>query len=165
MDTYPMISADMDRLINEIRHFSLEQIPDGSGSSHYDGPEGWIHGLSMARVEAMQAKKYPLLSLELRGIYGNVGYTYGSIVQMMLTRLEPGGHLDAHKDGPPNRARFHLPLITHPDALWWDEIEGSRHMEAGTWYGPVPYCGILHSVTNPSPSERIHLIVDFERGV
>jgi hypothetical protein len=120
----------------------------------------------MARLRrADTAAFYPYIADAIGGLRAFLDEQYGDVVQIMVNRLAAGKNLDAHKDGEPNRARFHLPVITHPDVYWWDELDGACTMEAGTWYGPVPYCGILHAVGNPSPVDRVHLIVDFERGV
>lgn len=42
--------CDWDALRSEVNSHDLQTIPDGSGSDHGGGHEGWIHGLSMTRV-------------------------------------------------------------------------------------------------------------------
>jgi len=153
--------VDMLSLLQEVyTAHTAEAIPDGSGSSHFGGPEGWIHGLEMVRL----APRWWNVGLigkavdELR-----CARQVGATRQMIVNRLRPFGKLEPHRDGWPDRLRFHLPLQTSPGAYWWDEQNGDVHMACGTWYGPVPYCGVLHAAYNPTPVDRVHLVVDFER--
>lgn len=154
--------TDIRLIEEELDKEPLVRIKDGSGSSHFDGPENWIYGLSMARVAR---DKYPFMATELNLLERSVEHLYGPIVQVMINRLDAHGGLSPHRDGLPNRARFHLPVTTNDHVLWWDEINGRLHMDRGVWYGPVPYCGVLHSVFNLGEKPRTHLVVDFERGV
>jgi hypothetical protein len=80
---------------------------------------------------------------------------------VMVNRLKPEAVVKPHKDIGAEVERWHLPVLTNPGAYWWDEREGEIHMEAGFWWGPVPY-SILHSVGNEGSSERVHIIVDLE---
>jgi hypothetical protein len=92
-------------------------------------------------------------------------------VRLMRMKARPkGGKLRRHSDitdrsaGTRNGqiARFHLPLVTHPDVkmtLW--ELDGSshaEHLEPGRLY----YLDQRkpHAVANPSPVDRIHLVID-----
>lgn len=161
VDNYPMY-GDVLELVEEIKAVTLTVMADGAGSSHYGGPEGWIHGLSLTRISGLKLAAFPTLAQAIRRL--NEGSRYGTLQQVMVNKLAAGKNLDRHKDGEPNHARFHLPVITHEDVYWWDEINGQLHMKAGQWYGPVPYCGILHSVENRSEIDRVHVIVDFEKG-
>lgn len=139
---------------------TAETIPDGSGSSHFGGPEGWIHGLEMVRL-APRWWGTGLIGKAIDEV--RCARQVGALRQMIVNRLRPYGKLEAHRDGWPDRLRFHLPLQTNPGAYWWDELNGKVHMSCGTWYGPVPYCGVLHAAHNPTPVDRVHLVVDFER--
>lgn len=153
------IAGKCESILDEVyREYRLETIPDGSGSSHYGGPEGWIFGLDMVRVDPVRC---PLLNRAIRELRLNV--QVGPLMQTMVNRLRPNGELKAHRDGPPDRLRFHLPVQTNDAAHWWDEIHGYEQMKRGHWYGPVPYCGVLHSVANYGESDRIHVVCDFER--
>lgn len=59
-------------------------------------------------------------------------------------------------------ARFHLPLVTHPDIVMhtWD-LDGSRrttHLEPGSlWYLDQRK---PHAVDNPTGVDRVHLVID-----
>ena len=59
-------------------------------------------------------------------------------------------------------ARFHIPLVTHPDVVMhtWglDGIERVTHLEAGRCY----YLDARkpHAVVNPTDVDRVHLVVD-----
>lgn len=149
------------RLLQQVfEAHTAETIPDGSGSSHHGGPEGWIYGLEMVRLPP---RTWNVGALGLAVDEVRRARQVGAMRQVLVNRLRPYGKLDQHRDGWPDRLRFHLPLMTHPDAYWWDERNGRVHMESGAWYGPVPYCGVLHAAYNPTPVDRIHLVVDFER--
>lgn len=161
MNTFVCNSVKLAELAVEVLSVPLVRIQDGSGSSHLNGPEGWIRGLSMARIRPTY-ETYPLVCAALEELRGRI--QLGGTVQVMVNRLESGGELSAHRDGYPDNDRYHLPVVTHDLAYWWDEQWGRRHMVKGWWYGPVPYCGILHSAGNPSPVDRIHIVVDFKKG-
>jgi len=150
--------VNMAELAAELRAVPLRHIRDGSGSSHFNGPEGWIKGLSLTRIQL--GETYPLAKRAIEDLQERT--SLGKLTQIMVNNLEPGGQLSPHRDGPPNYHRWHLPIVTHELAYWWDELEGRRHMVKGWWYGPVPYCGILHMAGNPSPVNRLHLVADFE---
>lgn len=138
----------------------VELLKVYGGSSHFDGPENWIHGLMMSRIEPTDSI---VVYREIQELRRELRFSVGNIAQIMLNKLPPLARLAPHKDGMPDNPRFHLPLRTNPDAYWWDEHNNKVHMEAGNWYGPVPYCGILHAAFNDGDTDRIHLIVDFER--
>lgn len=154
MDKYPS-EIPVEWLLPLATH--LEPVPNGSGSSHFGGPEGWITGLAMRRLYGAGAVGEALAELE------SLTQRH-RLVQVMVNRLAPGGRLAPHRDGYPDNLRYHLPLKTNSAAYWWDEYNGRVHMECGTWYGPVPYCGVLHSAVNDGDSERIHLIADYARN-
>lgn len=158
-------TVDIDALISEVESLEYVKIPDGSGHATDGGKAGWINGCSQFRLCGPGREdvldQYPALYAavcELAELDGNL------LVQAMVNKLDAGHKLDKHRDGMPDNYRYHLPIVTHPDVLWWDEKFGERHMTLGVWYGPVPYCGVLHSVTNSSDFDRYHLMVDFEKG-
>ena len=151
-------AADMDIISAQINRITMRRIPDGSGSSHFGGPEGWIHGLSTALVDVHSCSEIWEAVFALQD-----ELQLGDVDRVLLNCLQAGTEFDKHRDGLPDNARFHLPVQTTDDAYWWDEINGNVHMRAGHWYGPVPYCGILHAVGNPASTDRIHLVVDFKR--
>lgn len=153
-------SGNRAKLLTEVSRIPLERIPDGSGSSHLDGPEGWIKGLSMTRLSMSSRLLYPMVWSAIDSLIEE--FEPKRLVQIMVNKLDSGGELSPHRDGLPSHARFHLPVLTHPDVYWWDELEGKQHMQTGYWYGPVPYCGIMHSAGNPSPIDRLHIVIDLQ---
>lgn len=146
----------------EIATVPLEEIPDNSGSARGENAqEGWIKGLSMARL---CGPEYPDKLQEYPTI-GHVVELFANqqdkpIHQVMVNQLRAHSTLELHRDGPPEMLRYHLPITTNPLVEWYDEIDGWVHMELDKWYGPVNYCGKLHSMTNDGETARIHLIVD-----
>jgi hypothetical protein len=77
-----------------------------------------------------------------------------------LMRLAPGAEVPEHADINYhwfNRVRLHMPVVTHPSVRFSCGDE-SVHMAAGEAW--VFDNWRLHSVVNPSPHERIHLVAD-----
>lgn len=157
MDTY-MCHVSLSNLAAEVCAIPLARIPNGSGHGHFSSKAGWINGLSLTRVRL--GETYPLLTQAVEEL--QIASRHHKIEQVIINKLDPGALLDTHRDGYPQNDRYHLPIITNSEAYWWDELEGKRHMVAGRWHGPVPYCGILHSAGNPGMTDRLHVIVDFE---
>lgn len=151
-------AADMAVIRNQLDRVVMQRIPDGAGSSHFGGPEGWIHGLSTATIDVHSCPEVWEAVCELQS-----DLALGDVERVLVNCLQAGEEFGRHRDGLPNNDRFHLPVQTTNDAWWWDEINGTVHMRPGHWYGPVPYCGILHAVGNPAKTDRIHLVVDFKR--
>lgn len=153
---------DMDALGREIGSVIVTPIPDGSGHARGEGTKpGWLNGMANARLFGRnyddRLDGYPTICRAVDEIHK---VDMGRLTQVMVNRLAPYSALDKHRDGPPDHNRYHLPIVTHERVYWWDEINGYRHMRAGLWYGPVPYCGVLHGVENPTNTYRVHLVVD-----
>lgn len=156
----------MAEIEQEISNTPLKPIKDGSG--HYTGPGShpkWIYGIAMTRLYGPgrpdRLIHYPYLDSALHTI-AHAAPINGSLVQVMVNRLESQHRLKPHRDGPPKHYRYHLPIVTNDECVWWDEINGTMHMQRGFWYGPVPYSGILHSFVNYGDRPRTHVIADFE---
>lgn len=92
-------------------------------------------------------------------------------LNVMVNKMPPGVVVQPHRDWlrptshqakKPTLERWHLPVQTNPDALWWDEDSNvKKHYPLGIWFGPVPYW-IFHSVENLGLTERVHLVVDLD---
>lgn len=78
-----------------------------------------------------------------------------------LMALAPGGVIAEHADPGTNYedglARLHIPVITHPDVLFWLNGEPVHFSAATTWYMNA---NCRHRVENNSPVTRIHLVLD-----
>lgn len=158
-------SISLDALLDEVGRVPVYRINDGSGHLSPGAEKGWIQQFSNTRLMGKGYENkldlYPgilaavveLATLERRTV----------LTQVMVNVIHPGGRLGKHRDGMPNAYRYHLPIVTHERVEWWDEIDGTQHMDAGAWFGPVNFCGVLHSVDNPSEIDRIHIVADFER--
>lgn len=83
----------------------------------------------------------------------------GKAKHLMVNRLAPGVEVPTHTDAD-GGIRWHLPVVTNPDAKWWDEQHGTIYMDTA-WWGPVPYA-IPHRVWNYGDVARIHVVVDVE---
>lgn len=149
----------------EIATVPLEKIPDKSGAARGENAkEGWINGLEMARlygpdIDPELIWKYPAIA---HAVILFANQQWKDIHQVMVNKLAPHSALEMHRDGPPAKYRWHLPITTNALVEWYDEIDGWVHMELGIWHGPVNYCGHLHSMTNDGETPRTHLIVDFD---
>jgi hypothetical protein len=152
-----------------LSELSMARVPDQSGQGGDGFVGGWVNGLENARL-FLRSPKDGQVIVDHLGVFPSVQRAiiqlmadreYTVLTQVMVNHLEPGGRLEKHRDGLPDDDRWHLPLITNPFAKWWDEYNGEVHMDIGYWYGPVPYCGVLHSAVNDGHSERVHLVADF----
>lgn len=150
------------------------RVSDGSGHGGEDFSPGWIQGLSNTRLFLRRPgtsspdgvllnflAEFPAIEMAIEELREEMGHRI--LTQVMVNSLEPGGKLAAHRDGLPDDARYHLPVFTNPDAVWWDEFHGTTHLAEGYWHGPVPYCGVLHSVANNGTMSRLHVVADFEK--
>lgn len=78
-----------------------------------------------------------------------------------LLKLGRGAVINEHRDlelaFERGEVRLHIPLVTHPDVEFW--LDGDRLvMEAGQcWYINA---NLPHRLSNPSPVDRIHLVID-----
>jgi quercetin dioxygenase-like cupin family protein len=78
-----------------------------------------------------------------------------------LLKLRQGAvikeHIDAGLFFEKGEARLHIPICTHPEVEFY--LDGDRvRMETGScWYINA---GLPHRLANPSPQDRIHLVVD-----
>ena len=83
------------------------------------------------------------------------------LLAVRLMKLEAGAIIKEHRDAElcaeKGEARFHIPVLTHPDVVFM--LGGNRlPLEAGEcWYLNFD---LPHSVRNGSPVDRIHLVVD-----
>lgn len=154
---------NLEAIVQEVLSIRLTPIKDGSGHAKGEGTkDGWITGLSMTRIYSpanYQLDYYAAISEAVDELRPN----NGELVQVMVNKLEAGHALLTHRDGPPDHNRYHLPVITNDHVTWWDEDSGTVHMKAGEWYGPVSYCGKLHSMMNKGMHARIHIVADFEK--
>lgn len=78
-----------------------------------------------------------------------------------LMRLNAAAMIKEHTDAElyfeTGEARIHVPIITHPDVEFIVDQERLRLEEGQCWY--INF-NLPHSVSNRSPVERIHLVID-----
>jgi hypothetical protein len=133
----------------------LPRYLDGSGAAMVFGPNRGIPDV------------HPLINAAVREIAEARGY---EPLHLMINELPPGVVVPKHRDWllptttQPSRPcveRWHLPVQTNPDAMFWDEDRGLQHAPLGVWFGPVPYW-ILHTVWNLGTTPRVHIVVDLD---
>jgi hypothetical protein len=109
----------------------------------------------------------PLVRRAIREVSVLRGY---DPLHLMINWLVPGTEVPVHRDWivptqaqphAPTVERWHLPIQTNLDAVFWDEDRGEHHMPLGVWCGPVPYW-IRHTVRNHGTTDRIHIVVDLD---
>src|SRR5262245_37659900 len=134
---------DLDRLLKEI--LTLDFWIDGSKAEMAHPPNKPIGILTSAIWDAVQ---------EIGRLCNQ------QPIYMMINNLPPDVIVPKHRDWTSKEVeRYHLPVITNERCWWWDETNGTLLMEAGHWYGPMPY-NIIHQVGNLGKTDRIHLVVD-----
>lgn len=85
----------------------------------------------------------------------------GYPIRTLLTRLSPGGEIMSHMDrnfSLTHCHRVHIPIQTHPDAVFTVGDETIHLPEGEAWEINNRR---MHSVLNASPLPRIHLIIDW----
>ena len=80
-----------------------------------------------------------------------------------LMKLEAGARIKTHTDAglcvEQGLARFHIPVLTHPEVEFILDGERVDMAEGECWYLNFD---LPHSVRNGSPVDRIHLVLDAE---
>lgn len=158
--------TDIELVRRDIDKIQLNTIPDGSGWAKGDGSvvkDGWLNGMANARLETADlALIYPGLGREILDHLDRIDASLTAVTQILVNQLGPQSRLDWHRDGKPYRERWHLVVYTNKFCYWSDAINGSRHFSVG-WWGPVPYCGILHTMSNNGEAPRVHVVMDIDR--
>jgi hypothetical protein len=111
-------------------------------------------------------KFWPAIIPILRRLVNDESITEGEleehVLKCMLVVLRRGSEIKEHVDASINLIncrRVHVPIITNEDVIF--TVNGtSVFLEEGTGYEINNQ--ELHSVVNNSPSDRVHLIVDFD---
>ena len=80
-----------------------------------------------------------------------------------LMKLDAGALIKPHRDNglcvEQGQARFHIPVLTHPEVEFILDGERVDMAEGECWYLNFD---LPHSVRNGSPVDRIHLVLDAE---
>lgn len=85
------------------------------------------------------------------------------ITRARLTYLMAGHNIKPHVDYDPSYVtRYHIPIITHPDVVMHMERKGKEHSMHMPADGKIYFfnTGMKHWVTNDSPIDRLHMIID-----
>lgn len=83
------------------------------------------------------------------------------LTSVRLMRLSAGKEIREHVDHElcyeQGFARLHIPLATHPDILFYINQQLVHFAAGECWYMNA---NLPHSVSNPTPNDRIHLVID-----
>tara|TARA_R110002167_G_scaffold81834_9_gene223690 strand:+ start:645 stop:1199 length:555 start_codon:yes stop_codon:yes gene_type:complete len=88
-------------------------------------------------------------------------YERGGVARVMLAKLLPYSVIPLHVDASPSAElphKIHIPLQTKNEVVM-NFAEGDYHLSVG--YAYEVNNRIQHGVSNPTDSERIHLIFDY----
>lgn len=84
-----------------------------------------------------------------------------STLSVRLMELKAGAAIAEHTDDSTGfedgLARLHIPIVTHPDVLFWLNDEPIHFSAGETWYMNG---NCRHRVENRSKVDRIHLVID-----
>lgn len=83
------------------------------------------------------------------------------LLAVRLLKLNAGAIIKEHRDAElcfeKGEVRLHIPVITHPDLEFYLDKERMILQEGECWYMNF---NLPHSISNHSPVNRIHLVID-----
>jgi len=83
------------------------------------------------------------------------------LLAVRLLKLDAGAIIKEHRDAELSfehgEIRLHIPVITHEDVEFYLDKERMHLEEGECWYMNF---NLLHNITNNSPVNRIHLVID-----
>lgn len=160
------ICTDIDAIEREAETIPLDVLSGGFITNYRQGPIIRRGGLSKndpGYIVFDTLALYPTIRNELDALLHVTDSSVDEeIFQCWLGVLDAKtGDLAPHKDGkmPGDPRRYHLPIRTNYQAMYWDEIHGDIQMKRGIWYGPIPYM-VYHQTINRGDTDRWHLVVD-----
>jgi len=123
----------------------------------------WLEELMIADPQPVARLTYPapvLSDAVNRAVDAIEGHYGGTAVRALLVELAPGQTIPPHRDHGlllRDTHRCHLPILTHEGVRF--PIDGfDHHLAAGIVYEVDNMR--RHSVANPGPGRRVHLIVN-----
>jgi hypothetical protein len=94
-----------------------------------------------------------------------IGHFKCPILSARLLKLGKGAFIKPHRDYElgyeDGNFRVHVPIITNPDVDFILDGEKLDMQEGQCWYTNVNY---VHAVANRGQSDRVHLVVDYQRN-
>jgi len=85
----------------------------------------------------------------------------GAKMAARLLKLSRGAVIREHRDRElafeQGEIRLHIPLVTHPEVEFWLDGDRLNMLPGECWYINA---NLPHRLSNPSPVDRIHLVVD-----
>lgn len=145
-------------LVEHCNNVTYKAVGPGAGHPGEGYDKGWISG----GIEVARAPDWYVYSPLQEAVHELQRRLAGwEVAQVLINRMAPHTILEPHRDSATGHYRFHLPVTTQQGVMWWDEIQDRAwHFAPHAWYGPVPYAGVLHSMSNGSDQPRIHVVVD-----
>jgi len=157
---------------NEIEKFSEEWLLDQSrqkkGYTHTDTEMfricetdyEWAVG-DPIKTNYVNSLKNELSNKELKKIFNDLeNYYSGKIIRCEFVKLKSKSYIRKHVDGGAllhYSRRVHIPIITKK-LITFTVMDNTIHMEEGGWYEINNQ--MLHSVSNPTDFDRVHIIID-----
>jgi Aspartyl/Asparaginyl beta-hydroxylase len=165
------LSFDAKALLREANARCEQEWITHFNTGYHDG--GW-HGIALRAVNGEAGRLYPdpaqdsaiadtAILAECSAIQDALCAFQCTLRSVRLLRLAAGSSIREHRDDDLRlelgEARLHIPLVTHPLVEFY--VDGMRVLmeEGECWFLDLSR---PHRVKNPSPIERIHLVIDCE---
>ena len=160
---------DAEALLHEARALGQNEWVTHFNTGYHDG--GWA-GVALRAANGEAGRLYPDMSQKsvisdtptLAGcpaIQAALNQFHCPFRAVRLLRLAAGSYIREHRDDDLRfelgEARLHIPLVTHPSVEFYVDGERVIMEEGECWYLDLSR---PHRVRNPSPIERIHLVID-----
>lgn len=162
-------SFDAPRMAQELRALEGVLWQPHYQALHYEGRwtalalrsvSGRVEDLMVSPQEGARYQDTPLLETcpYLRDV---LGAFHCPLRGVRLMKLEAGAAIKEHRDAQlyaeKGEARFHIPILTHPDVEFLLDGERVPLLAGECWYLNFD---LPHAVRNPSPVDRVHLVID-----
>ena len=144
-----------------VPHFMKLMVDNGNSAIQLVTSDGQIDnddGSPNHRFDLPMLPNQNLIDMPVtNGVWGRLGVGFH---RSRFMRIAPGGHMPEHYDAHPywrDKCRVHIPIQTDPSVIFscgGDDL----HMERGRVY--LIDNSELHTVSNPSTQNRIHLVID-----
>lgn len=118
-------------------------------------------GISFAETMGIAGFEDTLILDELPGFRKILAAFPFQLLSARLLKLARGAVIKEHRDidlaYEEGEIRLHIPIITHPEVEFWLDGDRLQMSEGECWYINA---NLPHHLSNPSPVDRIHLVVD-----
>ena len=165
------LSFDPEPLIRDLDQLASEDWVPHFNTGYFEGD--WS-GVALRSVGGLRGKLYsdpnargsfaatPILDrcLNTQAVLAQFQCPLGSV---RFLKLSAGSTIREHRDADlgfeRGEVRFHIPLITNPDVVFFLDAHRVEMNPGECWYLDL---SLPHWIENRSPADRIHLVIDCE---